>query len=134
LSSSDAATLAPGGTVTIYSGTEEDTTSFFNMKSWNIKWYDDGDSEGYWINVRRDYGGSVYGGWALPTWVPGTTSFGQHGSGYYIQEFVFMLLEIGKDYQFAVQASNNGFVPALAGAWTYQTYTTTDSLAPPAPG
>jgi len=132
-SSPDAATLSVGGTVTIYEGSEEETTSFFNVKDWNVKWYDDGESEGYWVRCRRDFGGAVYGLYSLPVYVRHTTDHGKHGSGYYIQQFVFRNLQVGNDYEFCVQATNNAIVPSLAGSWATQTYTITDSVAPPAP-
>jgi len=130
-SSPDAATLDVGGAVTIYDGVEDETTSFFNIKGWVIKWYDDGDSEGYWVRVRRDFGGASYGFWTLPVYVRHTTEYGQE-AGYDAQQHVFRGLQVGMDYQFAVQATNNAFVPALAGSWVTRDDTITDS-APPDP-
>jgi len=132
-SSPDAATLSVGGVVTIYDNSEQSTTSFFNMKNWNLKWYDDGESEGYWVRFRRDFGGATYGLWSLPVYVRHTTDDGLHASGYYIQQHVFHNLQVGNSYQFAVQATNNAFVPALAGSWVTEDVTITDSAAPDAP-
>lgn len=132
-SAPDSATLAKGGTVTIYDGLEEETKSFFNVKNWTICWYDDGESEGYWLRWRRDLGGGSYGVYSVPIYVRHTTDYGLHGSGYYIQKYTFHALQIGQDYEFSVQATNNLLVPNLGGGWTTQTYTITDSGIPNTP-
>lgn len=132
-SSPDSATLATGGTVTIYDGVEEEAKSFFNIKNWTVCWYDDGESEGYWVRWRRDMGGGNYGVYSVPIYIRHTTSYGLHPSGYHIQQHTFHALQVGQDYEFSVQATNNLLVPALAGAWATQTYTITDSGVPATP-
>lgn len=132
-SNPDSATLGTGGTVTIYDGQEDEAKSFFNMKSWIIYWYDDGDSEGYWVRVRRNFGGGSYGLYSIPIFVKWTSDNGQHGSGYYIQQHKFNALQVGQDYEFSVQATNNPLVANLAGVWATQDYTITDSGNPDTP-
>lgn len=132
-SSADPASLTVGGTVTIYSDDEEETKSFFNVKNWNIYWYDDGDSEGYWVRLRRDLGGGSYGLWSAPIYVRFTTDNGTHASGYYIQKYTFHNLQVGQDYQAAVKATNNPFVPDLGGSWVTHDFTVTDSASPSTP-
>jgi len=132
-SAPDSATLAKGGTVTIYEGAEEETKSWFNVKNWTIRWYDDGESEGYWLRWRRDFGGGSYGVYSVPIYVRHTTEYGLHGSGYYIQQHTYNALQIGEDYEFSVQATNNPLVPDLGGGWTTQVYTITDSGIPDTP-
>lgn len=132
-STPDAATLDKGGTVTIYDGLEEETKSFFNVKNWTIYWYDDGESEGYWIRWRRDLGGGSFGVYSIPIYLRHTEEYGLHGSGYYIQKHTFSNLQVGEDYEFSVQATNNPLVPSLSGSWATQSYTITDSGIPDTP-
>jgi hypothetical protein len=132
-STPDTANLAPGGTVTIYDDTEDEAKSFGWGKNWIVWWYDDGDSEGYWVRYRRDFGGSSYGVYSIPVFVKWTADNGQHGSGYYIQKHTFTALQVGKDYEFSVQATNNAFVPNLSGSWATRSGTISDSGSPNTP-
>lgn len=132
-SAPDSATLATGGTVTIYDNAEDETKSFFNVKNWNVFWYDDGESEGYWVRFRRKFGVGSYGIYSFPVYVRHTTEYGLHGSGYYIQKHTFNSLQVGQDYEFSVQATNNPLVPDLAGSWVTVDATITDSASPDAP-
>jgi hypothetical protein len=131
-SAPDSATLGTGGTVTIYDGSEDESLSFGWGKDWNIYWYDDGDSEGYWVRARKVIGAG-YGLYTLPFYVKFTTENGTHGSGYYIQTHKFNNLQSGETYEFSVQATNNPLKADLGGGWTTQEYSMTDSGAPDAP-
>jgi len=131
-SSPDTATLATGGTVTIYDGAEDETLSFGWGKDWNIYWYDDGDSEGYWVRCRKVIGAG-FGLYTIPIYVKHTTANGQHGSGYYIQTHKFEGLQSAETYEFSVQATNNPLKSDLSGSWVTQEYTMTDSGIPDAP-